>query len=449
MVLDEAFEVHDVLNPLLWDKDNRLLPEVKSKILDIVQQFLVMSELDLHIIDITLVGSNASYNYTTTSDLDVHLVVNYEEMNASDELLTVLFNQLRSKFNSTYDITIHGIEVELYIEDVNVSATTNGIYSVLYDKWIKFPKKLTDIPVVDLSKELSYWVPKIEAIISGNNEEAIRQMVDTLYLIRKNSIANEGEFGKGNQLFKEIRRAGLLQKLKDAYHNAISDKLSLESLNKATEGEELDEASKNQLISQSKATADGKKRYKNRVKSKIVATVKQYNSIDMNKLFKDNILTVDIDVQGETDKYVVKISFGGFLDILHDQLKQSGKDVVDLKMITRALITGFNRNDVYIHCSCPDFRYTYSYYATKNDINSGEPENEPSDERNPDDSKGSGCKHILLVLSNTSWIIKVASVINNYIKYMKKHYQKLYQEIIYPAIYQKEYSEETEEVSDK
>ena len=101
MVLDEAFEVHDVLNPLLWDKDNRLLPEVKSKILDIVQQFLVMSELDLHIIDITLVGSNASYNYTTTSDLDVHLVVNYEEMNASDELLTVLFNQLRSKFNSS------------------------------------------------------------------------------------------------------------------------------------------------------------------------------------------------------------------------------------------------------------------------------------------------------------------------------------------------------------
>jgi hypothetical protein len=37
--------------------------------------------------------------------------------------------------------------------------------------------------------------------------------------------------------------------------------------------------------------------------------------------------------------------------------------------------------------------------------------------------------------------MKVASVINNYIKYMEKHYQKLYADIIYPAIFDKEYEE--------
>lgn len=160
----------------------------------------------------------------------------------------------------------------------------------------------------------------------------------------------------------------------------------------------------------------------------------------MNKLFKEDILTVNISVKGETDDYTVKISFGGFLDILKDLIK-GNQDDLNLRNITRALVTGFNRDDVYIFCSCPDFHYRFGYWATKNNLTSGEPETRPSDITNPKDSLGSGCKHILLVLSNNSWLMKVASVINNYIKYMEKHYQKLYADIIYPAIFDSEYEE--------
>ena len=160
----------------------------------------------------------------------------------------------------------------------------------------------------------------------------------------------------------------------------------------------------------------------------------------MNKLFKEDILTVNISVNGETDDYTVKISFGGFLDILRDLLDD---DVVNLNLrnITRALITGFNKDDVYIFCSCPDFHYRFGYWATRNNLTSGTPETRPSDITNPKDTLGSGCKHILLVLSNNSWLIKVASVINNYIKYMEKHYNKLYADIIFPAIFDREYEE--------
>jgi len=49
-------------------------------------------------------------------------------------------------------------------------------------------------------------------------------------LIRHNSIAVDGETGKGNQLFKDIRSEGLLQRLKDASFNAKSHELSLESM---------------------------------------------------------------------------------------------------------------------------------------------------------------------------------------------------------------------------
>lgn len=200
------------------------------------------------------------------------------------------------------------------------------------------------------------------------------------------------------------------------------------------------EASRNDLLTKSKASNKGRQRFKRRVKSKVANQVKQFNSIDMNKLFKDGILTVNVAVKGETDDYVVKMSFGGFLDLLRKEIRND--EEVDLRAITRALINGFNKDDVYIHCSCPDFKYRFAYWATKNNINSGEPQNDNGKWiRNPDDRLGSGCKHILLVLSNNSWLIKVASVIKNYVKYMEKYYQKQYADIIYPAIYGKKYEE--------
>ena len=295
MYLQEVFEVHNELNPLLWDKNNKLHEDVKTKIVNIVNQFLASIDLDIQAIDVVIVGSNASYNYTSTSDIDVHIITNYMDINADTEIVTLLFNQLRSKFNSTYDITIHGLDVELYVEDVNTSVTSNGIYSVIYDSWIKFPKKLTSVPQHDISKEFSEWQDRIDVAIRSENSSFIKQLIDMLYLIRKNSIAADGEYGKGNQLFKEIRSVGLLKKLKDAYSDAVSKELSLEKMKFDNSNKVLlKEASRNQLLTKSKTTTAGKKRFKQRVKSRVATTVKQYNSIDMNKLFKDNIFSAII-----------------------------------------------------------------------------------------------------------------------------------------------------------
>lgn len=113
------------------------------------------------------------------------------------------------------------------------------------------------------------------------------------------------------------------------------------------------EDKRNDLISQSRRgekERDGKTRYEKRVKSKVASTVREFNQIDMNNLFKHGILTVNVPVRGETNNYIVKIKFGGFLDILHRQLKD--KDRIDLKIITKSLLEAFNQDDVYIHCSC-------------------------------------------------------------------------------------------------
>ena len=204
----------------------------------------------------------------------------------------------------------------------------------------------------------------------------------------------------------------------------------------------LNEDRRQQLIADSRHSdkeADGRTRYDKRINSRVASSNASYNKIDMNQLFKDDILSVDIPIQGETDDYVVNIKVSGILEEL--QKMTTPEDELNFRIILRALIKCFNSNDVYLHCNCADFQYRFAYYLTLHGINSGESENRPSDKTNPDDTKGRGCKHVLLVLNNTNWAMKVASVIKNYITYVQKHYEKAYADIIYPALYGMQYEE--------
>lgn len=185
---------------------------------------------------------------------------------------------------------------------------------------------------------------------------------------------------------------------------------------------------------------NGQTRYQKRVKSKIASSNKEFNQIDMNKLFRDDILTVNIPVVGETNNYLVTFSFSGFLEKLHSEIETNGS-VLALKTVLRAIVNSFNTDDVYIRCNCEDFRYRFSYWGTRNNTITGEKELRPSDITNPDDRLGSGCKHIMLCLSNTGWCIKVAAVVKNYIEYMEKHLHSMYAKVIYPAIWQKPYED--------
>lgn len=207
----------------------------------------------------------------------------------------------------------------------------------------------------------------------------------------------------------------------------------------------LFEDKRSELISKAKQgekeKTDNKTRYEKRLNSKFSSSTREYNQIDMDSLFRNNILTVKIPVSGETDNYTVTMKFGGFLDLIKKRLAQQGNQKVDLRTILRALSDAFNTDNVYIHCSCDDWKYRMAYFATISDINAGLPENRPSKITNPNNKLGPGCKHSLLVLSNNAWLIKVASVINNYIKYFEQHRQSEYAKTIYPALYGKKYEE--------
>ena len=200
----------------------------------------------------------------------------------------------------------------------------------------------------------------------------------------------------------------------------------------------INEATRQELINKGKkgrpTKTYGTTRYVRRTKSSINPSSKNYNQIDMNALFKGGLLSFKVPVNGETDKYEVELLFDHFLEELQKQVKkENGK--CEYKTIARAMMNAYNRDDTYIACSCPDWKYRFAYWATKDRYNGGKPELRVADITNPSNDLGSGCKHSMLVLSNLKWAIKVSTVINNYIKYMEKNMPKQYADIIFPAIY--------------
>ena len=222
---ESMITVQDELNPVLWS-NNKLRPEINEKIMDLVNEFQSTLDIPLTILDIDIVGSNASYNYTDKSDVDVHIITNFEEYGYPQELVTAAMNAFKSGFNNKYDITYGGYNVELYIEDVKSSPQSNGIYSVVRDEWIKEPIKLQPIDI-DLEPELTEFTNRINQILQSGTEEDILRVIDDLYLVRRNSLVVDGEFGKGNLIFKTIRNDGLLNALKDKRVELASKELSI------------------------------------------------------------------------------------------------------------------------------------------------------------------------------------------------------------------------------
>ena len=112
-----------------------------------------------------------------------------------------------------------------------MSNISNGIYSI-YNGWIKEPSK-ENIPHIDnkkLKEKVDAYIDKIAKISSDKKSsyEDIQNIIDDLYRMRQASIKKDGEFGMGNLVFKELRRLGVLDELKELRDILISEYLSIE-----------------------------------------------------------------------------------------------------------------------------------------------------------------------------------------------------------------------------
>lgn len=228
------------LHPRFWD-DFELDNTVRKKLVDIATEFAEEVGVSEYITDIQLTGSIANYNYTKYSDLDVHILLPFKDINKDVDLVKDALDGKRWIWNERHAIIIRDHEVELYFQDSKEKHIASGLYSLLNDEWIREPKY--DPPEVDekdviskaeqIERDVIRLKRKIEHARTDKNESAkLKKMADKLRAkvtkMRKDSLEKDGEFGVGNLAFKKLRNDNIIGELIDlanqAYDQIFSEK---------------------------------------------------------------------------------------------------------------------------------------------------------------------------------------------------------------------------------
>lgn len=225
--LSDAIHFHDDLNPEIFT-DEVMRPEVRKQLLLIARDFMDhMGVNTLTVTDIRLVGSNAAYTYTPHSDLDLHILVDIGKLR-DDPVYRELFTSKKTLYNMTHDIKIHGFDVELYIQDKSQHNVSLGEYSVLKNKWVKFPSKRRAELDKTASKEKFMKLVRIaEYALRNDDLEMISSFLETVRKYRKAGLDIYGEFSPENLAFKALRNQGIIEKLYNHTNDLHSKQLSI------------------------------------------------------------------------------------------------------------------------------------------------------------------------------------------------------------------------------
>lgn len=200
---------HNQLNVKLW-RSNRMRPEVRDKLMEIARVFYRFVAVDLKVVDITLTGSNAAYTYTAHSDLDLHLIV---QGTASDNQRE-LYDAKKGLWNQQHNVLIRGLPVEVYIQGQNDEHHSSGVYSIMRDQWIERPSNIEPtIDDVSVAQKVRYLSREIQGAIRDSDSTKADAAKTKLAKMRKEGLAETGEWSSENIAYKALRNQGLIDQL--------------------------------------------------------------------------------------------------------------------------------------------------------------------------------------------------------------------------------------------
>jgi len=231
-----AFDIQPELNQKIWDGNESVRAGVKGALLDVVEEFLEGLDLDLDIKDIIMTGSLANYNWSKFSDIDLHILVDFAEVNNNKEMVKKFFDAVRSNWNKLHNILVKGHEVEIYVQDEHEPHISTGVYSLKNDRWLVVPKKIR--PAIDRAtatkkmKQIAREVDKLSLIYdNGQYADALglaERLKEKIKRMRQAGLASTGLYSPENLAFKMLRRSGDIEQLFSIYTQAYDRTHSLD-----------------------------------------------------------------------------------------------------------------------------------------------------------------------------------------------------------------------------
>lgn len=224
---------NDELCPLLWD-DLELKEDVRDALLKIAIAFIKSCKIDDYKYkDIVLVGSMANYTYTPQSDIDIHIVVDFNQFKVDETILGEYFDTKKDLWSMNHDVKIKGHAVECYIQNSNEPYTSIGVYSLAKDEWVREPvKKFVTVDEGNIQLKAATFMNAIDKLEKRlkNGEDVVNDLTvvkDKIKNMRKSGLYKEGEYSTENLVFKVLRNSGYLEKLINLKNNNIDQNLSI------------------------------------------------------------------------------------------------------------------------------------------------------------------------------------------------------------------------------
>lgn len=223
----------DELNPKIWLDNGLLNSRVRLRLLDIADEFIENLEIDwVEIKDIILTGSLANYNWSKYSDFDLHIIIDFNDIiGEHNELVSDYVNSKKKIWNNEHDtLKIYGFPIEIYVQDINETHSSSGVYSLEKNEWLIKPQR-SNFENVSINKNyIKRKINDIIDIIDGLHKnikkeedeykleelsKKVKGLFDKLRGLRKDSLKKDGEYGEFNIIYKLLRRLGYLDKLYD------------------------------------------------------------------------------------------------------------------------------------------------------------------------------------------------------------------------------------------
>jgi len=239
----KSFEPKESLSDQIFegsDGDFSMREDIRSRLLEISDDFIESLSIEFFIHDIVLTGSLANYNWSEYSDVDLHILIDFDEIGNEKNSNSVMMHNIFKEFfdakknvwNDTHNIKIKGYDVELYVQDVNEEHVSSGVYSILHNKWLVEPER--NSPNIDDRKILEKgegYAKKIDKLVKLGQKQDVTSEIDALRKkikeFRQCGLESGGEYSYENLTFKLLRRNGYIEKLIKLKTNITDKKLSI------------------------------------------------------------------------------------------------------------------------------------------------------------------------------------------------------------------------------
>lgn len=226
-----SFSIKETLNPDIFEND-KLKPEIRKYLLDIynsiIKESVLLKKEDIS--DVVIVGSIVSFHYSSYSDIDFHIIIDMKKLNSDYDLVKKFLDDERRLWNIEHHVELNGYDLEIYFQDIKEKNVSNGCYSVLNDKWVKYPDKETYVfDKKELERKALNLIENIEELNNADSPdyEYANKLWNKIVKGRKEDINDNGEFSEGNILFKILRRTGHIEILKNIINVQKDKEMSL------------------------------------------------------------------------------------------------------------------------------------------------------------------------------------------------------------------------------